>query len=293
MQSKREIQNHDLPWAEIDPLIDQVLAEDKGAGDITTDVLIPASARIEAEWVAKEPCRIAGLLVVDRIFRKIDPQIEICWRVHDSQVMDSGKFGLIQGPAKGILRGERVALNFLQRLCGIATLTAKFVDKVRKYGVQIYDTRKTTPGLRVLEKYAVRMGGGMNHRLRLDDMILVKDNHRAFLEESGVVDWRALVRKIRKDRPGIPIEIECASLEDLAPVVGSGTEIVLLDNLRPDEIRKAVQTWKGKVLFEASGGIDLENVEQYAQTGVDRISIGALTHSVRAIDLSLEVLKVG
>lgn len=284
--------SNELPWNEIDPIIDRALQEDIGKIDITTDYLIPDDTIIEAEWVAKEPCHIAGLPLVDRILHKMDSQIKCFWMVKDSDFLTPGKFGLVKGSARGILKCERTALNFLQRLSGIAALTAAYVAKTQKEGTKIYDTRKTTPTLRILEKYAVRMGGGFNHRMGLDEMVLIKENHKNILEDLGFQDWRSLIKKIRDDHPGIQMGCEVENLGEIDRAVVAGADFILLDNMSVDQVTECVKKWKGKVLLEASGSIHLQNVEAYARTGVDRISIGALTHSVKAIDISLEVLGV-
>ncbi|MBI3266922.1 MAG: carboxylating nicotinate-nucleotide diphosphorylase [Chlamydiae bacterium] len=282
----------ELPWHEIDPIIAHALEEDVRAGDLTTDYFIPKDAVLEAEWVAKMPCTVAGLPIVDRVLKRMDASIRSFWMVQDGEKIESGKFGLVQGSARSILKAERTAVNFLQRLCGIATLTTAFVQKAQKYNVKIYDTRKTTPSLRVIEKYAVRMGGGHNHRLSLNEMILVKENHQYVMEDAGFTDWKSVVQKIRKDYPKIQIGFEVLHVKEVQRVVQAGADFVLLDNMDPSQVHLAVKEWKGKILLEASGGIRLDNVEAYAQTGVDRISVGALTHSVRAVDISLEVLGV-
>lgn len=282
----------DLNWKEIDAFIDLAVAEDLGRGDITTDSLIPPETLIEAEWVAKESGCIAGLPVVERIFKKFDANAVCYWMVQDGMRISHDKFGLTRGKAHAILKAERLALNILQRLSGIATLTSAFVEKAAKYGSKIYDTRKTTPLMRQLEKYAVRAGGGHNHRLGLDDMVLIKDNHREILEDLGPVDWLALVKSIREKYPKIPIEIETAVAYQVEEAIRAGVDYVLLDNMLPEQISEIVKRWKGKVQFEASGGICLDNVEEYARAGVDRISVGALTHSAKALDISLEILSI-
>ncbi len=312
-------------WQEIDPILKQALEEDLGKGDITTDSLIPVEASLEAEWVAKEPCCLSGLVVVDRIFALLDSHIKCFWMFKEGEMIEPGKFGLIKGSAQNILKGERVALNFLQRLCGVSTLTYQFVEKVKKYGVEIYDTRKTTPGLRTLEKYAVKVGGGVNHRMRLDDMVLIKENHqyvlndlsfegftnekqsmnnhsleRTFVSHSTGLhksihtnEWpsKPLIQKIRKEHPQLQIGMEVEHVSQIKDVVAAGVNFVLLDNMTPEQVQEAVQLWKGKIVLEVSGGIRLDNIEAYAKAKPDRISIGALTHSVKAIDISLEVLS--
>jgi nicotinate-nucleotide pyrophosphorylase (carboxylating) len=284
--------NEVLQSKEIDDLIDRALAEDRGSKDVTTESLIPEDVLIEAEWVAKEPCCIAGLFVVERVLEKLNSQIKTFWMTKDGEKIQSGKFGLTVGSAQNILKAERTALNFLQRLSGIATLASRFVEKVQKYGVKILDTRKTTPTFRSLEKYAVRMGGAVNHRMNLEEMVLIKENHQCILEDLGMKDFASLIRAIRQNYPSIEIGIEVTSIHEAQRAAQSGVDFLLLDNMAPDQIREIVKDWKTKVILEASGGIGLDNVEAYASTGVDRISIGALTHSVRSVDISLEVLGI-
>lgn len=279
-------------WKKIDALLEIALDEDLGKGDITTECLIPEGAIIKAEWIARENCRLAGLPMVERIFKKLNPSIKTEWIVDEGSDVKAGKFGYTYGPAKGILRGERTALNFVQRLSGIATLTAAFVKKANPYHVKIYDTRKTTPTLRVLEKYAVRAGGGCNHRMKLDEMLLVKENHQRVMERYYGEDWAEIFRKIRKRNKAMKIGVEVENLKEFKRAVCAGVDFVLLDNMSPKEVRRIADEWKDKVLLEASGGIKIRNVEDYAKTGINRISIGSLTHSVRSIDISLEVVQV-
>ena len=282
----------ELNWKEMDAFIDQAIAEDLGKGDVTTDGLIPPDTLIEAEWVAKEAACIAGLPVAERIFKKFDPAVICYWMVEDGMRVMPGKFGLIRGKAQAILKAERLALNLIQRLSGIATLTSAFVTKVQSYDVKIYDTRKTTPLMRSLEKYAVRAGGGYNHRFGLYDMILIKDNHREILDDLGLTDWTALIKTMREKNPELEVEMEVTGAYQVEEAVKAGVNYILLDNMLPEQISEIIKQWQGKVQFEASGGIHLDNVEAYARTGVDRISIGALTHSAKAVDISLEILSI-
>ena len=277
---------------DVDEFLKKALEEDIGQGDLTTDTFIPKDCMIEGEWFAKEPCCIAGLDVVRRLFGILDPAIKVFWNVEDGDQLDRGPFGIIKGTARSILKGERTALNLMQRLSGIATLTSLFVKKARPYGVQILDTRKTTPLLRVLEKYAVRMGGGVNHRMGLGEMVLLKDNHRFIIDELKIADLRKTIQSLREQKPAVKIGIEVTKEAEIQDALKSGADFILLDNMVPEEVCQIVGRWKGKVLLEVSGGINLENVESYAKTGVDRISIGALTHSARSVDISLEVLSV-
>ncbi|MEO6871844.1 MAG: carboxylating nicotinate-nucleotide diphosphorylase [Chthoniobacterales bacterium] len=273
-------------------LIDLALREDIGSGDITTEYFVSETEQASARIVAKERAIIAGVEVAAEVFRRVDPRLRIEIVQRDGAVVAGGATVLeIRGPARPILTAERVALNFLQRLTGIATLTREFVDAAGKNSAQILDTRKTTPGLRKFEKAAVAAGGGVNHRIGLDDMVLVKDNH--LLARPGIAKLTAAIERVRKERPGVRIEVEADNLDQVRAFLEiEGIEVILLDNMRGAEMREAVAIGKGKVKFEASGGIDLRNVRQIAATGVDYVSIGALTHSARAIDFSLELTHV-
>jgi nicotinate-nucleotide pyrophosphorylase (carboxylating) len=282
----------DLNWKEADVFIDQAIAEDMGKGDVTTEGLIPPDTLVEGEWMAKEAACMAGLPIAEKIFKKLDPSAVCYWMVQDGMKVMPGKFGLIRGKAHAILKAERLALNLVQRLSGIATLTSVFSDKVRAYGTKIYDTRKTTPLMRSLEKYAVRMGGGYNHRFGLSDMILIKDNHREILDDLGPINWASLIKTLRQKYPGLEIEMEVTAAHQVEEAVKAGVDYILLDNMLPEQVSEIVKQWKGKVQFEASGGISLDNVEAYARAGVQRISIGALTHSAKAVDISLEILSI-
>lgn len=286
-----DMKQENFSWDKIDPILKGALQEDIGAGDITTDQLIPLDTVLEAEWVARESCCLCGLAIAERILEILDPKVKCFWMFQDGETIEPGKLGLVKGSARSILKAERTALNFLQRLSGISTLTRAFVRKTEKYGVKIYDTRKTTPGLRALEKYAVRMGGGFNHRMGLDDMALIKENHQHVLEDLAFDHQKSLVQKIKKDAPKIQIGIEVEHISQIKTAVEAGADFILLDNMTPRQVSEIAKIWKGKVILEVSGGIRLENVEAYAQAKPDRISIGALTHSVKAIDISLEVLS--
>jgi nicotinate-nucleotide pyrophosphorylase (carboxylating) len=265
------------------------LAEDVGDGDITTDSFVPAELRAAGQIVAREKAIVAGTLTAAEVFRRVDPTAEVEILRPDGQEVAAGDTIMeVRARARAILTAERVALNFLQRLCGIATLTRQFVDAAGNSPVQIIDTRKTTPGLRQLEKAAVVAGGGANHRFGLYDMILVKDNHLA--TSSGLSGFAERIRQIRKERPNVRVELEADHLEQVRGFVDlEGVDVILLDNMTPAQMREAVALRKGNIKFEASGGISLKNVRRVAATGVDYISVGALTHSARAIDLSLEM----
>jgi nicotinate-nucleotide pyrophosphorylase (carboxylating) len=272
--------------------IDIALQEDIGAGDITTEFFVAADCEASARIVAREKAILAGSNTAAEVFHRVDRGTQVQVIRSDGSEINAGDVIIeIRGLAWSILRAERVALNFLQRLCGIATLTRQFVDAVGEHPVKILDTRKTTPGLRLLEKAAVAAGGGQNHRFGLYDMVLVKDNH--LLAAHGTQAMAQTIQRIRKKRPNVRIEVEADNLELVRAFVEmDGVDLVLLDNMKPTQIREAVALGKNKVKFEASGGVTLQNVRRIAATGVDYISVGALTHSPRAIDLSLELTHV-
>lgn len=260
------------------------LAEDIGEGDVTTEATVDADAVGTAELFVKEPGVVCGLAAAEGVFRALDPDVRFEPLVEEGAVLDRpAAVALITGPERAILTGERTALNFLGRLSGIATLTRSYVDAVSGTGVAILDTRKTTPGLRALEKYAVACGGGRNHRFGLDDGVLVKDNH---LRAAGSI--RAAVASLRTTTD-LPVEVECDTLEHVSMAVDAGADAILLDNMTLDELHAAVVLVGGRARLEASGGVTLENVRGVAETGVDEISVGALTHSARSLDVSLEL----
>jgi nicotinate-nucleotide pyrophosphorylase (carboxylating) len=269
------------------------LAEDIGPGDVTVEYFIDPQQRATARIFAKEPATIAGAGVAAEVFARVDPTMAIELALMDGAFAQTGDTVLtVAGRAGAILTGERVALNFLQRLSGVATLTRRFVDAVEGTGASILDTRKTTPGLRLLEKAAVLAGGGHNHRMGLYDMVMVKDNH--LLAESQTAALQAAIQRARADRPSLRIELEADTLRQVSAFLTlEGVNVILLDNMQPDELRAAVELGRGRpgLEFEASGGVNLENVEAIARTGVHWISVGALTHSARAIDFSLEFTR--
>lgn len=273
-------------------LIDLALREDIGLGDVTTEFFVAESEQASARVVAKERAIVAGAEVAAEVFRRVDPSLRVEIVQNDGASVAGGATVLeVRGRARPILTGERVALNFLQRLSGIATLTHEFVEAAGKSHAKILDTRKTTPGLRKFEKAAVVAGGGVNHRVGLHDMVLVKDNH--LLARPGLAKLTAAIERVRAERPELRVEVEADNLDQVRAFLEiKGIEVILLDNMRAAEMREAVAIGKGKVQFEASGGIDLRNVRQVAATGVDYVSIGALTHSARAIDFSLELTHV-
>src|SRR6266540_3870705 len=268
------------------------LNEDIGQGDITTDFFVPETLHATGRITARENAIVAGMGAAAEVFRRVDPSIDIQIIRRDGDEVVAGDIIIeVCGLARSILKAERVALNFLQRLCGIATLTRQFVDAVGNHPAKILDTRKTTPGLRVLEKAAVVAGGGVNHRSGLFDMVLVKDNHLAAL--GGLSGFADQIRRLRKERPNIRIEVEADDLEQARAFVEiEGIDVILLDNMVPAQIREALALRRNNIKFEASGGITLKNVRRIAATGVDYISIGALTNAARAIDLGLEMTHV-
>ena len=272
---------------QIDKIIEQALLEDIGTGDITTDSIIPNNLKTRGIIKTKEEGVIAGLGIANLVFKKLDSNITFQENIEDGTKVSQNKIlAEITGPARIMLKGERVALNFLQRMSGIATTTAKFYEEIKGFPVRIVDTRKTTPGLRILEKYAVRMGRGNNHRFGLYDAVLIKDNHIAV---AGSI--KSAVNSVRKQiSHTIKIEVEVENLSQLQEALEMKVDIVMLDNMSLDMMKKAVKMAKGKTLIEASGGITLKNVREIAQTGVDLISVGALTHSVKALDISMEVI---
>jgi nicotinate-nucleotide pyrophosphorylase (carboxylating) len=271
----------------IDKIIDSALEEDLGPGDITTEALVDLSVKGEARLIAKEEIILAGIEVFSRVFSRLDPEIVVETKYRDGEAVSNGEdIGIVKGSMRGILSGERTALNFLQRLSGIATLTRKYVERTDSSKVRVIDTRKTTPGLRILEKYAVRRGGGFNHRFGLFDGILIKDNHIAV---AGSIA-KALARIKGRVPHTLRIEVEVEDIRGVEEAIGSGADAILLDNMSLKEMREAVSIAGGRVLVEASGGITLESIEEVSKTGIDLISVGAITHSARSVDISLEVI---
>jgi nicotinate-nucleotide pyrophosphorylase (carboxylating) len=269
------------------------LEEDIGPGDITTASFVPETLRSSARIIAREKAIVAGSQTAVEVFRRVDQSIHSDVMCADGAEVNPGDSVIeIRGLAQSILKAERTALNFLQHLSGIATLTAQFVAAAENEHVKIRDTRKTTPGLRELEKAAVVAGGGTNHRFGLFDMVLIKDNHIA--SSGGFSDLADRIRQIRHSHPKLGIELEADNLEQVRTFVElEGVDVILLDNMTPVQMREAVALRKNEIKFEASGGISLKNIRRIAATGVDYISIGALTHSPRAIDFSLEMTNVG
>lgn len=272
----------------IDVAIDAALREDMPEGDVTSESTIPVDARSEAFFLAKEEGVLAGLDVASRVFAKIDPSVIFIERFRDGAAFHQGdKLARVKGPTIVLLKGERTALNFLQHLCGVATATRRFVEAIAGTKTRILDTRKTTPGLRLLEKYAVRTGGGTNHRISLSDMVLIKDNHLRFVGSVG----EAVRRARSRIRPGIRIEVEAGSLLQVREALAAGVDMIMLDNMPLETMKQAVALAHGRVPLEASGNMTLDRVRAVAETGVDFISVGSLTHSAKAVDISMDFVR--
>ncbi len=279
-----------LSAEELTSVVRAALDEDQAFNDVSTLATVAAARSISSAIVARDSGVICGLPLAQEAFRQLDARLSQHVGAEDGTRVDRGAEVLcLSGHARGILSAERVALNYLQRLSGVATLTAKFVDLVRGTDAKILDTRKTTPGWRRLEKYAVRMGGGTNHRLDLQAGVLIKDNHLAAL---GGDIAEAITRARSLVAPGVPVEVECDSLDQVRAALDAGADWVLLDNMSITQLESAVALCRGKAITEASGGVSLETVRRIAETGVDRISIGALTHSAPALDLALDFESV-
>ena len=276
-----------LRRSEIDPLIDAALKEDMPSGDITSETIIPAGSRSRAVFLAKQDGVLAGIGVARRVFERVDPGVRFRAFMRDGTAFAAGaRLAEVEGRSISLLKGERTALNFLQRLSGIATKTRRFVEAVAGTGTKILDTRKTTPLLRRLEKYAVKMGGGENHRLNLSDMVLIKDNHLALVGD--------VAESVRKARRGVgrksESEVEVGTFAAAKEAVAAGATMVMLDNMTPARMKPIVGWLKGRVPVEVSGRVSLRQVRRIAGLGVDYISVGGLTHSVAAVDISLEFL---
>lgn len=265
------------------------LAEDLGTGDVTTLATVPEAATARAVMRAREPLVVAGLAFAAAAFRELDPRVDVSPCVNDGARVESGGTLLaVAGPARALLSAERVALNFVQRLSGVATATAAYVAAIADTGVQLLDTRKTTPGWRAFEKYAVACGGGRNHRFGLFDLVLIKDNHLAALRDAAPNAVTAAVQRARAQFPQLKVEVEADTLEQVRQAVAAGADIILLDNMPPETLREAVALVGGRAQTEASGGVNLQNIRALAETGVDFISVGAITHSARAVDIGLD-----
>jgi len=278
-----------LSAAEIRRAVQLALAEDIGSGDATTLATVPANAKAKAVLRARELLVVAGIEFAESAFKQLSPKIKTEKKFSDGMQANAGDTLLtISGPARAILTAERVALNFVQRLSGVATLTSQFVAAIKGTRAQILDTRKTTPGWRRFEKYAVACGGGCNHRIGLFDMVLIKDNHLAALRNEKPNAIAAAVARAREMFPKLKIEVEADTLEQVEQAVNACADFILLDNMDLKQLRMAVKIVRGRVKTEASGGVNLKTVRAIAGTGVDFISVGALTHSARAVDVGLD-----
>ncbi len=279
----------ELTLAEIRAAVKSALAEDIGSGDVTTLATVPKTQTFKTVMRAREPLVVAGLEFARAAFLQLSSAVKIEYLVHDGTHVARGDNLLrITGSARAILSAERVALNFVQHLSGIATLTAQFVAAIKGTRAQILDTRKTTPGWRRFEKYAVACGGGRNHRIGLYDLVLIKDNHLAALQNEKPNAVAAAVQRARKNYPKLKVEIEADTLEQVTQAADAGADIILLDNMTTEQLRAAVKIAKGRTKTEASGGVNLGTVRAIAGSGVDFISVGALTHSARAVDIGLD-----
>ena len=275
---------------QVEQLIDRAVAEDLGWGDVTTEALVPDDQQGKASITAKAKGVIAGTEVARQVFLKVDPELKIGILTQDGAAIKPGDvIARIEGSCASILKAERVALNFLQHLSGIASETTRYVEAVKGLPAQITDTRKTTPGLRTLEKHAVRAGGGKNHRMHLGDGILIKDNHLSTLRHQGLTLKEIIARACQKASAELKVEVEVKTPQEASEAAEAGADIIMLDNMDLQDMRQAVRLIKGRAVIEASGGITLDKVRAVAETGVDLISIGALTHSAKALDISLEL----
>jgi nicotinate-nucleotide pyrophosphorylase (carboxylating) len=273
----------------INEIVKKALSEDVGSGDVTTKATISSSSKSEAVILCKQDGLLAGSDIAKEVFRQVDSEITVRFEADDGDKIKANRvIAYLSGPTRGILTAERTALNFLQRFSGIATLTARFVEAVKGTKAIITDTRKTTPGLRMFEKYAVRMGGGVNHRMGLYDMILIKDNH-----EAACGSISKAVGAAKKSNPGLKIEVECKSTDDVKEALSAiGVDRIMLDNMTLAQMRRAVKMASGRIEIEASGGVNLRRVRSVAETGVGFISIGALTHSAPSLDISLDIMSL-
>ncbi|NLZ57383.1 MAG: carboxylating nicotinate-nucleotide diphosphorylase [Corynebacterium sp.] len=273
----------------INRLVTAALEEDAPWGDITSESIVPNNAVVRAQLVAREPGVFSGVALLEAAFHLVDPKTRMELHISDGEVFESrAVLGTITGTARAILRAERIALNFTQRMSGIATLTSRYVDEVRGTKARIVDTRKTTPGLRIIERQAVRDGGGHNHRFSLSDAVMVKDNHLAAVINQGMNITEALTQMKTQLPHTTHVEVEVDRIDQIEPVLAAGVGTIMLDNFTNDELRKGVGLIQGRAIVEASGGVNLDTVAGIAATGVDVISVGALTHSVRALDLGLD-----
>jgi len=279
--------------SQTEQLIERALAEDLGQGDVTTETLVQNNQQGKAILLAKAKGVVAGAEIAKQIFLKVDPELKVDILIADgTPIVPGNVIVTIKGRTASILKAERVALNFLQHLSGIASETARYVETVKGLRVRITDTRKTTPGLRAPQKYAVWIGGGKNHRMHLGDGILIKDNHLLALRSQGLSMKEIIAKARQKATDKLTVEIEVKTLQEAAEAAEAGANIIMLDNMSLEDMRQAVKLIGGRALVEASGGITLERIRAVAETGVDLISVGALTHSVKALDISLELETV-
>lgn len=283
MSETEEILTEDL----VDELISRAFEEDIGSGDVTTNAIIDPETIAEAEWTAKDDGVVAGLEIAGSVFRRLDPGLEWKTNVSDGNKITAGSVILeMKGKARAMLTGERTALNIVQRMSGIATETERYANRLKDYKTKILDTRKTAPGLRLLDKYAVKMGGGENHRMGLYDLAMIKDNH--IIAAGGIAN---AVERVRRAQPALKIEVEVKSLKEVKEALTAEAEIIMFDNMSVSLMSRAAKIIDGQALTEASGNITLENLSNVAATGVDFISVGALTHSVKAFDISQNIIS--
>ncbi|MCZ6684841.1 MAG: carboxylating nicotinate-nucleotide diphosphorylase [Candidatus Dadabacteria bacterium] len=278
------MKNIEIDWGKVDLIIENTLEEDLGSGDVTTDAIFSVDDTCEALIIAKEEGIIAGIPIAERVFQKLDPEVTVAQKLKDGEHVNPGdEILVIKGSIHAVLSGERLSLNLLQRMSGIATATSKYVAAISGYRTRILDTRKTAPGLRVLDKYAVSIGGGCNHRFGLYDAVLIKDNHIDFA--GNISNAVEIVRS--KYQSKFKVEVETSTLDEVREALKAGADIIMLDNMTVEMMKEAVRIINGKSITEASGGITLDTVRQIADTGVDFISVGATTHSSPALDIGL------
>lgn len=272
----------------IEALIERAFEEDVQSGDVTTNAIVEESSKAEAVWTSKEEGIIAGLDIARKVFEKLDSHLEWMPQIKDGDKVEAGtELVIIKGSCRAILTAERIALNIAQRMSGIATITSKYVDAIGDLPTKVLDTRKTVPGLRLLDKHAVASGGGTNHRMGLFDLAMIKDNH---IVASGGIEQAVL--KVRNEYPDLQVEVETTTLDQVQEALSAGADIIMLDNMSTKQMREAVSLIKDRAKSEASGNITLDTVREVAETGVDYISVGALTHSVQAFDISQELRKI-
>ncbi len=278
------MKNIEIDWGKVDLIIENALEEDLGSGDVTTDAIFSVDDTCEALIIGKEEGIIAGIPIAERVFQKLAPEVTVAQKLKDGEHVNPGdEILVIKGSIHAVLSGERLSLNLLQRMSGIATATSKYVAAISGYRTRILDTRKTAPGLRVLDKYAVSIGGGCNHRFGLYDAVLIKDNHIDFA--GNISNAVEIVRS--KYQSKFKVEVETSTLDEVREALKAGADIIMLDNMTVEMMKEAVRIINGKYITEASGGITLDNVRQIADTGVDFISVGAITHSSPALDIGL------